>query len=141
LKFGRWAGGLLGYPRCCIAVYCAAESDSPFGPIWLAALRTVPAQGDGRVIVISGEPGIDMILCHSLDLWRTFHIPCRFDCRPSLRLAARIRALGENLGYAEEMGWLDEIFSWPVEWSALHGIAEIRTLVVRVATAWTRLGR
>jgi hypothetical protein len=130
----RAQGRLLGYPRCCVAAYCAAaESDAPFDPVWLAALRTAPALEDGRVAVIPGEPAIDM-LCHALDLWRTFHIPCRFDCPPSLRLAARIRAMGESLGYAEEMCWLDEIFSWPVEWSALHGIAEIRTPVVRVAT-------
>lgn len=128
-------GKLLGYPRCCIAAYCvASETDSPFDPIWLAALRTVPAQEDGRTAVIAAGPGIDLILCHALDLWRTFHIPCRFDCRLSLRLAGRIRAFGESLGYAEEMLWQDEVFSWPVEWSALHGIAEIRTPVVRVAT-------
>jgi hypothetical protein len=27
-----------------------------------------------------------------------------------------------------------ELLDWPVEWSALHGIAEIRTPVVKIAT-------
>jgi SAM-dependent methyltransferase len=32
------------------------------------------------------------------------------------------------------MDWLLEILSWPVEWSALHGIAEIKTPVLKVCT-------
>jgi hypothetical protein len=31
------------------------------------------------------------------------------------------------------MDWLDEVLAWPVEWSALHGIAEIRTPIAKVA--------
>jgi len=32
------------------------------------------------------------------------------------------------------MGWLEELLSGPLEWSALHGIAEIRTFLAKVAT-------
>jgi hypothetical protein len=32
------------------------------------------------------------------------------------------------------MEWLTEILTWPVEWSALHGIAEIKTPVLKVST-------
>jgi hypothetical protein len=42
-------------------------------------------------------------------------------------------AVGTTAGYAEEMRWLQDILSWPYEWSSLHGIAEIRTPVVKVA--------
>jgi hypothetical protein len=41
---------------------------------------------------------------------------------------------GRLAGYAAEMGWLMEILSWPVEWSALHGIAEIKTPILKIAT-------
>jgi SAM-dependent methyltransferase len=42
--------------------------------------------------------------------------------------------VGRQAGYDEEMDWLLEILSWPVEWSALHGIAEIKTPVLKVST-------
>ena len=32
------------------------------------------------------------------------------------------------------MDWLLEILSWPIEWSALHGIAEIKTPVLKAST-------
>jgi hypothetical protein len=130
----RAQGEALGYPGCCIAAYQeSVVRSSPADPVWLAALRTSPAEEDGHAVTIPGESTLDL-LCHALGMWRTFHIPCRFDCGPSMELAVRIRDLGERLGYREEMQWLDDIFSWPVEWSALHGIAETKTPVLRVST-------
>jgi SAM-dependent methyltransferase len=32
----------------------------------------------------------------------------------------------------EELQWLDAMLAWPAEWSALHGIAEIKTPVVKI---------
>jgi hypothetical protein len=34
-------------------------------------------------------------------------------------------------GYRAEMDSLRDVFSWPVEWSALHGIAELKTPVIK----------
>ncbi len=42
--------------------------------------------------------------------------------------------MGSTAGYEEEMEWLLEILSWPLEWSCLHGIAEIKTPVLKVST-------
>jgi SAM-dependent methyltransferase len=33
------------------------------------------------------------------------------------------------------MEWLLDMLSWPVEWSALHGIAEVRTPILKISTA------
>src|SRR5262249_31321018 len=62
------------------------------------------------------------------------HLPCRFDCVPSVEAADRFLALGRAAGYAEEMDWLIDMLSWPIEWSALHGIAEIKTPVFKITT-------
>ena len=35
-------------------------------------------------------------------------------------------------GYAAEVGWLRECFSWSVLWSELHGIAEVKTPVFKI---------
>jgi SAM-dependent methyltransferase len=42
--------------------------------------------------------------------------------------------LSRELGFELECKWLEEILRWPAEWSALHGIAEIRTPVVKIVT-------
>lgn len=36
-------------------------------------------------------------------------------------------------GYVEEAEWRETIYSWPVEWNAVNGIAELRTPVVKLA--------
>jgi SAM-dependent methyltransferase len=43
-------------------------------------------------------------------------------------------ALGRDLGFAVEMEWLEEILNWPASWSALHGIAQVKTPVLKVST-------
>jgi hypothetical protein len=46
----------------------------------------------------------------------------------------RFAALGAELGHGEELVWLDQMLRWPLEWSGLHGIAEIKTPVVKIVT-------
>jgi 2-polyprenyl-3-methyl-5-hydroxy-6-metoxy-1,4-benzoquinol methylase len=45
-----------------------------------------------------------------------------------------LMAFGRERGYGTEMEWLEEILSWPVSWSALHGIAEVKTPVLKAST-------
>jgi hypothetical protein len=72
--------------------------------------------------------------------WRFFgvravpHLPCSFVCPGSLLLADVMRDAFSAMGYHREWEELLEILSWSVEWSALHGIAEIRTPLVKVST-------
>ena len=42
--------------------------------------------------------------------------------------------------WPDEAAWLKEILSWPVEWSALHGIAELRTPISRTTAATDATG-
>jgi hypothetical protein len=49
-------------------------------------------------------------------------------------MARKLLALGREIGFSEEMDWLVQILRWSVEWSALHGIAEIKTPVVKIIT-------
>jgi hypothetical protein len=57
------------------------------------------------------------------------------DCADSLALANQFIDLGKSLHFSGEIDWLNEMLSWPVEWSALHGIAEIRTPIVKISTS------
>jgi hypothetical protein len=59
-----------------------------------------------------------------------WHMPCSIRCKESNKLAKEYLKFWPQ----EEKEWLKEIFSWPVEWSSLHGAAEIRTPVCKIIT-------
>jgi hypothetical protein len=48
-------------------------------------------------------------------------------------LAKKLIDIGRAAEYVDEMDWLPEILSWPIEWSALHRIAEIKTPVLKAS--------
>lgn len=62
------------------------------------------------------------------------HLPCSFKCDVTVEFGKKMIQVGRKAGYATEMDWLMEILSWPVEWSALHGIAVIKTPVLKAST-------
>jgi hypothetical protein len=55
-------------------------------------------------------------------------------------MGKQLLAVGEAAGLGEEIGDIREMLSWSAEWSALHGIAEIRTPIVKVATSTDATG-
>ena len=69
------------------------------------------------------------------------HLPCGPTCQHTIALADRLRDVGRRAGFAAEMDWMTEILSWPVEWSSLHGIAEVRTPVLKLSTRTDPLAR
>jgi hypothetical protein len=62
------------------------------------------------------------------------HLPCTFACAATIELADRLIEIGRKHGFDQEMDWLLQILDWPVEWSALHGVAEIKTPILKVST-------
>ena len=122
---------LLGCPPCCAAA--AAADGASLDPTWRIAARAAAGAGAGGAPIELDGP--DQCNC----LWRWTgvrplpHLPCSFDCAPSVALADAFSALGRRNGYGAEMDWMAEILSWPVEWSALHGIAEIRTPLLKIS--------
>jgi hypothetical protein len=116
-------GRLLGYPRCCIEFfekYWVQEKylDTTY-PMSLAGL-------DG--------PRECNILWRWMNIRAISHLPCSFNCAATEEIGKDYIALGRHLKFNEEMNWLEEILEWPVQWSALHGIAEIKTPVVKIST-------
>lgn len=62
------------------------------------------------------------------------HLPCSFDCGATAQFGEAFLEVGRKSGLEYEMDWIDQILAWPVEWSALHGIAEIRTPILKIST-------
>lgn len=88
---------------------------------------------DERTIVLD-RPSSANILWRWMGVRAVPHLPCSFSCPGTVALAARLLQVGCDAGYEEEMDWIEQILRWPVGWSALHGIAEIKTPVVKVST-------
>jgi hypothetical protein len=130
----RGIGRLLGYPSCCLDFFHAVWVDRGLiDTTWPMALGTAGSKNGTHTIEVTGPPEANI-------LWRWMgartvpHLPCRFDCAETVALAKQFIEVGRSAGYDQQMDWLLEILSWPVEWSALHGIAEIKTPVLKVST-------
>ena len=129
-------GRLLGFPDCCIAFFRGTWVDERcVDTTWAMAANGGRADATGHVIEIDDDAPFQANI-----LWRWMgaravpHLPCSFDCRATVAFADTLMTLGRELGYGAEMGWLEEILNWPASWSALHGIAEVKTPVLKTST-------
>jgi hypothetical protein len=132
-----WRGGdqaemarLLAQPVCCVAAHRRTWVEEGLeDTTWPMA----GAPADATTAEVQGPPQAN-ILWRWLGVRAIPHLPCRFDCPATVALADRLLQVGRDAGLQQEVDWLLEILSWPVEWSALHGIAEIKTPVLKVNT-------
>jgi hypothetical protein len=110
-------GAMLGLPCCCMQAHVA---DDPLQrPEWAAL------QGKG---LTSWQTNYTL---HRLGLSPAPWLPCRPDCARTL----------DWLADQEPSAGLDEILSWPLDWSALHGIAQVLTPVFRLVHDTVATGR
>jgi len=129
------AGRLLGYPDCCIRSWLRLKAGLRcVDTIWPTALATQGARRVDQWQLAVGGPHQTNLLWRQLGLRLIPHLPCRLDCQASEHLGTRFSALGLRHGYRSEMLWLREMLSWPVQWSALHGIAELKTPILKFST-------
>jgi hypothetical protein len=130
----RKIGQLLGVPPCCYEfLQKASTEDCLEDTTWSMATATFDGPEASRRIEVTGPPEAN-ILWRWMGVRAVPHLPCRFDCEYTVELGKQLVAIGRGTGYGGEMDWLLEILSWPVEWSALHGIAEIKTPMLKVST-------
>lgn len=129
-------GTLLGYPPCCRAFFRDVWVEQRcIDTTWAMAENQSPRKGGStlRIEMPEAYPFANI-------LWRWFgvravpHLPCRFECAPSIVFGKRLLEMGSKAGYVEEVEWITEILAWPVEWSALHGIAEVKSPLMKLAT-------
>jgi 2-polyprenyl-3-methyl-5-hydroxy-6-metoxy-1,4-benzoquinol methylase len=127
-------GAMLGYPCCCSHFFKHTWVDRRLtDTTWAMALNGSTVANTARQIEVNSSP-LTNILWRWTGIRAVFHLPCGFHCPTTERTARLILELGSSQGYKDEMEWLLNILSWPVEWSALHGIAEIKTPILKVTT-------
>ena len=129
-------GRLLGFPDCCIAFFRRTWVDEGcVDTTWAMAANGGALDDSGRSIEINADAPFQANI-----LWRWMgpravpHLPCSFTCPATVAFADMLLAFGRDCGKAAEVEWLEEILSWPVSWSALHGIAEVKTPVLKAST-------
>ena len=88
---------------------------------------------DDLTIVTSAPPELNLLL-RWLGIRPVFHLPCSFTCEASIGVAREIVAVATQIAGTEEITSIYRMLRWPIQWSALHGIAEIETPVLRIAT-------
>lgn len=115
-------GALLGFPDCCRRFFAETWSRGS-GDTTFEMTRGGDASGPIEANILGRWLGLRFVM----------HLPCAFTCAATARLGVTYRALLRDLDPAGE-GTIAEVLAWPIEWSALHGAAEIRYPVVKVIT-------
>ncbi len=102
---------------------------------WQMAWNTInKSMSRPHQIELSGDISENNILLRWLGITPVFHLPCSFSCNHTKLIANNLTQLARCNNFEEEAEWLEEMINWPVEWSALHGIAEIKTPIVKIST-------
>jgi len=100
-------------------------------PVWAWARR---APGEvleaGGGLAVSGSWAANPLL-RTIGLAATPSWPCCSACRTAAAEAAALAEAAQTHRRGEALDWLQQILSWPMSWSALHGIAEVKTPVLR----------
>lgn len=113
-------GFYLGFPTCCREF---------FHQVW-----NVNGKRD-TTLAMTGDPSWPHVHQNILGRWvgvrSVFHLPCAWDCAATQALGLYV----DPLWPADVRQWRDEILSWPVRYSALHGIALVTFPVLRVVTS------
>lgn len=132
----RRVGQLLGYPECCIDFYLQYWVEQRFvDTSWVMAVHHIQTLVTNNTIHIKPDTPLE---CNILWRWQgvrlVSHLPCSFECKHTQQIGHANALLGHKLGFETEVNWIYEFLSWPVEWSGLHGIAEIRTPINKVSS-------
>lgn len=136
---GDWWGGgssaelatRLGYPPCCRQFLGQMVDDRRLDATWSVACNSDRAADDPSLISIGATPETNTLWA-PLSIRAVPHVPCSFSCAASFIAGQQTIDLARAQGYEAEIEWMKQILSWPVSWSALHGIAETKTPMLKM---------
>lgn len=119
----RRIGQLLGFPSCCVDFFEKYwVEEKMLDTSW--AMSQTGTEGPRECNILWRWVGVRAVS----------HLPCSFNCAGTYQIARQNIEFGRTIGYDQEMDWLEEILDWPVQWNALHGIAEIKTPILKIST-------
>jgi len=125
-KDDREIGELLGYPQCCIDFFDKYWNQDKYIDLTWPMVIDTPS----NEVILQDVLPENNILLRWLGVRPVSHLPCSFYCAATREIAKdNIEAAG--FGFKEEMKWMMELLSIPVNWSAIHGIGEVKTSLFR----------
>jgi hypothetical protein len=124
---------LLGYPLCCGRFLAELVDERRLDATWSMAHNSDQAPNDLSHFSIGVEPETNLLWA-PLGITPVPHVPCSFGCAASRQVGQQITDLARATGHEAEIRWMHQILSWPVSWSALHGIAETKTPILKMVT-------
>jgi hypothetical protein len=125
-------GSLLGYPKCCVEFFIRVWVKERFlDTTWpMVEYSGVPIVG--KSVAVKCIPQCN-VLMRWVGVRLVPHLPCSFACQKTIESAEVFAKAFKDLDLSEEYNWCMEMLSWPTEWTALHGIAEIKNPVLKVS--------
>lgn len=125
-------GALLGYPQCCCRSFVERfVENGVIDATWATALASA-GRPEAVEIEVGALPSLNTFWM-GLGLRLIPHFPCSYKCSASIELADKIFEYASTSDEAKIASAIREMLSWPLEWSSLHGIAEIRTPVLKIS--------
>jgi hypothetical protein len=150
-ELDRLQGQLLGYPSCCTQAFIDRwVVEGSIDPTFEQSAYVSDLQVENRKAKV---PNTDQLIdetwkvvlpasmpfeAHTLLRWVGVrlvpHLPCKFDCEHSLAMARQVYEFRNQSIHKEIIEEIYQMQQWPIEWSVMHGIAEIYTPCFRVFT-------
>lgn len=132
-------GRLLGFPKCCQEFFQDVwVLKNYLDTSWPMAMNSVDegnATREGDVITIPAVAPLESnILLRWSGVRAVAHLPCSFHCGPTRDVGVLMLNEVFQAGFPQEAQWMRELLEMPMEWSTLHGIAEIKTPLFTVST-------
>ena len=126
-------GDLLGFPSCAGEFFNDIWLSGFFDPMWQQAVNTKNAELiDDRTVKVTGSIYNNQLLRY-VGLRFNSHLPCSFNCDKSIETGKVWEEVGESLN-KEAAGDLKDILRLDMEWSCLHGVAQIQTKYFTIIT-------
>lgn len=123
-------------PPCCLKAY-HDQNTQPDDLMWPPFSSTHPEykaeQGDTSTLKLPYEerPPWNPLLA-PLGLYPLAHLPCKLECKAAAALIEdTFQKYLEEEGARQNIDWLRMIHSWPMEYSSLRGIAEVKTPIFK----------
>lgn len=136
----EYIGQILGYPECCIKFFKKYWVDEKFVDTTWPMTLNYPWVGCieygkyPNLTEIKIQPRVhNNILLRWLGVRLVSHLPCSFDCEATHQMSL-VNGCDIFSKDKELYEWIADMLSWPLEWSALHGIAEIKTPILTIST-------
>jgi hypothetical protein len=113
-----------GRPDCCAEARNRAYDMGLHDPLWALWFGS---RACGQTMIEGDLRWTGNTLALRLGFSPLPFVPCWVECDHAAVMTEATVAYARRLGYEREMDDLVELMNWPMAWSTLHGIAELRT--------------